>query len=36
VATGILFIKFAMSGGRSISGERRADNKFGAFTKNSM
>jgi hypothetical protein len=36
VATGILFIKFAMSGGRSISGERRAGDKFGSFTKDSM
>jgi hypothetical protein len=32
VATGILSIKFAMSCGRSISGERRAGDKFGSFT----
>jgi hypothetical protein len=36
VATGILSIKFAMSCGRSISGERRAGDKFRSFTKDSM
>jgi hypothetical protein len=36
VATGILSIKFAMSCGRSIPGERRAGDKFGSFTKDSV
>ena len=36
MATGVLSIKFATSGGRSVPGERRADDKFGSFNKDFM